>query len=143
MMVRVYNKNVHPYKEKWRGTEYNIAPGGFVEMDFYDAHNFLGTKQPNIEVDGNGIPRPTSYKMLEIVKMDGTDKLPEIKHYICQACNKEFGTKAALDNHAEEMHLDQMTDEDAVKAIIKKRGRPKKGAMSDASGDRDGSEAKV
>lgn len=141
-MVRVYNKNVHPYKEKWRGTEYSIEAGGYIEMDFYDANNFLGTKQPNIAVDGNGIQLPTSYKMLQIVKPEHYGKEDSPVHYVCHACNKEFGTKAALNNHAETAHLEVMVDEEAVEKVIKKRGRPK-GSIDDSSRNRDGGEAKV
>lgn len=143
MIVRVYNKNVHTYSEKWHGTQFTIEPGAFVEMDLYDAHNFLGTKPPNIEVDGNGIQKPTSYKMLEIVKPDSIPKVAAPIHHICQACNKEFGTKAALNNHAETAHFEAMVDEEIVEAIVKKRGRRPKGTVNDSIGNRDSGETKV
>jgi hypothetical protein len=69
MLVKVVNDNVHPYREKFRGKDIYIEPKGAIEMDLNDAHAFLGTMPPNIEVDANGIQKPTSYSGLEVFRV--------------------------------------------------------------------------
>lgn len=128
MKVQVVNDNVHPYSEKFRGKEIFIKPHGSIEMDYNEAHVFLGTMPPNIEVDAGGTQKPTSYKMLRIVPL-GADKPAEpTKTFKCMADGKEFRSQAELDAYIAENHTEAMIDEDAKeKVVAKKRGRPPKG----------------
>ena len=144
MLAKITNTNKYDYKEKWRGTDIFIPAGGSITMDFYDASLFLGTKPPNIEVDGNGIQKPQSYKMLDMVKINPNDVQLESIKFQCQACAKTFATKSAMDAHSAEAHLEAMVDEKAVEEIVKKRGKPgpkPKGVMNDTSGNRNSGEA--
>lgn len=79
MIVKVWNDNVHPYKEKFRGKTIEIGPRDYVEMDLNEAHIFLGVMPPNIEVDAGGIQKPTSYKMLRIERPDVIKAEPEVR----------------------------------------------------------------
>lgn len=127
MKVQVVNDNVHPYREKFRGQEIFIAPKGSIEMDMNEAHLFLGTMPPNIEVDGSGIQKPTSYKMLRI-EMGGAKAPAPVSKFKCMADGKEFNSQAELDAYIAENHTETMVDEDAKeKVVAKKRGRTPKG----------------
>lgn len=133
MLVKVVNDNVHPYREKYRGQEIYIPPKGFIKMDANEAHHFLGTMPPNIEVDGNGIQKPTSYKMLHIEDL-GSETAVETKKFICMADGREFPTQEALDAYVAENHADAMIDKDARdKVVAKRRGRKPKGVTNDDS----------
>lgn len=119
--VRVYNDNVYPHKERFKGDIIEIAPKKFITMDFFDAVEFLGQYTP-IKVDGGGAALPESYKMLRIVKPEEfkiEDKKTEIK---CQACGKVFENNDELDAHVNENHLEQLVDEDEIKKRSKKKG---------------------
>lgn len=132
MLVKVVNDNVHPYREKFRGADIYIEPRGFIKMDENEAHLFLGTMPPNIEVDGNNIQKPTSYKMLRIEK-EGQSK-PVVPKFKCMADGKEFSSQAELDTYIADNHVEAMIDKDAKeKVVAKKRGRPPKGVTADDS----------
>ena len=128
MLVKVVNDNVHPYKERFRDQEIYIQPKGSIEMDINDAHLFLGTMPPNIEVDANGIQKPTSYKMLRIERPGDAKPVETTKKFICMKDGKEFPTQSALDKHIEDNYAEEILDEDARKEVVaRKRGRPAKG----------------
>lgn len=144
MLVRVYNDNVYPYKEKFKGNWIEIQPKSFVEMDHNEASLFLGTMPGNIQVGANGLQKPESYKMLRIQKDWTVADAPEVKKYVCHACNTDLLTKAAYESHVETMHLEQMSPDDKeAMTVAKKRGRPAKGVKDDTSANRNGGEAKV
>lgn len=63
--VKVWNDNVHPYKEKFHGDEIVIKPKEFVLMNKEDADLFLGTMNSLI-FDVGGRPKKECYKMLRI-----------------------------------------------------------------------------
>lgn len=135
MLVKVVNDNVHPYVEKFKGQHIHIPPKGFVEMDWNEASQFLGTMPPNIEVDANGEQKPTSYKMLRIEK--GISVKPEsiVPEFLCMACNKDMHSKLSLDAHIEAEHMETMVDQEAKEKIVKRRGRPSKGVKDDTGTD--------
>lgn len=127
MLVKVVNDNVHPYREKFRGQDIYIEPKGFIKMDLHDANLFLGTMPPNIEVDANGIQKPTSYKKLRIEKMGAEDTRTETKTFKCMMDGQEFPTQAALDAHIAENYADDIIDEEAREKVVAKRGMKPKG----------------
>lgn len=45
-LVKVWNDNVHPHKERFRGDLIVIEPKGFVEMEWEDAIQFKGQFTP-------------------------------------------------------------------------------------------------
>lgn len=141
MVVKVWNDNTYPYAEKFRGDQINIAPKGYIEMEFYDAHQFLGQMPPNIEVDAAGQQLPKSYKMLRI-EQDG--QAPVIKKFVCMINGMEFQTQKALDEYIRINHMDSIVDEESKeefkkdKSIKRSPGRPRK-VTNATLGDRDSS----
>ena len=116
--VRVYNDNIYPYKEKFKGDLVEIPSKKFVDMDYFDAVEFLGQYTP-IQLDGGGAPLPTSYKMLRIVKQNDF-KLEDSKKIICNACGLEFDNADKLEAHVSEKHIDDLADEEEQKKRRKK-----------------------
>jgi len=117
--VRVYNDNIYPYQEKFKGEMLTIQPKQYIEMDLFDAAEFLGQYTP-IVVDGGGAPIPKSYKMLRVVRPDNF-KAEEKKEILCNACGMKFDTAIELDDHVNEKHVENLVDEDEQKKRRKKR----------------------
>lgn len=69
MKVKVVNKNVHPYKEKFKGNDYAIPAGGFIEMEQEDAIQLLGTFN-GVVLTADGQADPVSFKKLYIEELD-------------------------------------------------------------------------
>lgn len=116
--VRVYNDNIYPHREKFKGEDLNIPPKGFIELDFFDAVELKGQYTPII-VDGGGAPLPQSFKMLRIVEPDGF-KLEESKKIICNSCGQNFDSAKELDDHVTEFHIEQILDKDEREKRLKK-----------------------
>ena len=57
MQVKVFNDNVHPYTEKFRGKEITIGAKQFIEMDEDEAEYFKGTFTFPVK-NGEGLPDP-------------------------------------------------------------------------------------
>lgn len=64
-MVKVWNDNVHPHKEMFKGVEITIPPGGSVEMDYIEAVEFKGQFTPP-KTDGSGKPDPRFFKKIRV-----------------------------------------------------------------------------
>ena len=124
-VVRVHNKNDHPYKELFKEQWIIIPPKKAVEMDYEDAIKFLGQMIP-IKKMKDGRQDPTSYKWLE---MDGEDRIraeafirgeveaKSDKVFVCMKCNKEFKHKKALLNHIKEKHYEDLADDESKEII--------------------------
>lgn len=117
MMVKVYNKNVHPFKQEIKGKEYKIPAQSYIELDYDDASALVKSFSP-IEVDFDNRPLPTSYKMLEIDK-DDVIKYRELAQnkakggtYLCQACGYVASNRWELKGHAMSEHSHQFEDQD-------------------------------
>jgi hypothetical protein len=108
--VRVWNDNKYEFKQRFMEENIVIPPKGFILMDESKAIRFRGHYSP-IEVDGNGVPLETSYKMIrleEIVK----DAKP-IEKIMCMACAKDdFQSQKDLDAHIDESHAHIQADQD-------------------------------
>lgn len=119
--VKVYNRNKYPYKEKFKDEQIHIEPGGYVEMDEDDAYMFKGSfSSPVLGVDGEHLPQ--GFKMIEIVKdSDAPAEAPKAKSHQCLACKYTGESDADLKEHLK-THEDQVVvDEEAEKALRKKR----------------------
>ena len=79
MQVKVWNDNVHPYREKFKNKSIEIPPHDFIEMEYHEAVYFLGTMPPNIQTDAGGTQKPISYKMLRIEKPGQATEDPPVK----------------------------------------------------------------
>ncbi len=72
-IVKVVNKNTHPYREKWDDKMIEIPAGGFVPMAKEDAVIFLGRMNAIVR-DADGVPRAESFKRLTIEPMTAEDQ---------------------------------------------------------------------
>jgi hypothetical protein len=118
MNVKVHNLNVHPYSEEFKGIDINIEPGGYYEMDYYEAKMFLGKMGTPPKKLANGLFDPKSFKKLKIDEEDELRAKNELyalessdsveKVFVCQGCTKEFRTKNGLLKHIKDKHQAQM-----------------------------------
>lgn len=118
MNVKVHNLNIHPYKEEFKGIDILIEPGGFYEMDYFEAKLFLSKIGTPPKRMANGLFDPKSFKKLKIDEEDERSAKEEIfslsnsdsveKVFVCQACSKEFRTKNGLLKHIKDKHQSQM-----------------------------------
>ena len=149
MMVKVWNDNIHDFKQKFRDDVIFIPAKGFVELEEDDAHNFVCQYSPPV-VDASGVQKPESYKMLKIER-DGSENKLKLDPWTCQACNYKGVNKKDLTTHIEarlgdgkhvkvendeasNMSADEMIESLSPEAIEKlrallvpKKGRPFKG----------------
>lgn len=119
--VKVWNKNVHPYKEdNFNGENIRIPAGGYIVMEEYEAISFMGRAVPIVKM-ADGLQDPRSYKMLVREYIDEKEAKIEAEKYNCQACGKAHKDQASLDEHTDDEHLDMLSDQDvATKRRTKK-----------------------
>jgi hypothetical protein len=111
--VRVYNDNKFVFKQKFMDEDIVIEPGKFITMDESKAIRFRGTYSP-IELDGNGQPMPTSYKMIRLEEIS-KDSAKVQEKFMCMSCSKDdFQTQQALDAHIDASHSAQWADKDVI-----------------------------
>jgi len=135
-LVRVWNDNVHPFRQTFKGEEIAIPPRSFIMMDREEAIQFKGTFSP-IERDGGGVPLPTSYKM---IRVERTPPSPEEREaveaqHVNPVTGRRFATKAELEadlkayatEHPDAVAHDAEAEAE-IKAQVPRRGpgRPKK-----------------
>lgn len=123
-IVKVWNRNSFDHKELFKDDAVFIPAGKYIEMDYYDAVQFLGQFYP-MKFGKDGIQDPKSYKWLEIDPEDKKkvfqskgDKDEKDQVFVCHRCNKEFLTKNGLLKHIKTRHLDEMADKDARDELI-------------------------
>lgn len=119
--VKVWNDNVHDYKENFRGVEVFIKAKSFVEMEEMEAIKFRGNFSP-VEVDHDGQPLPRSYKMIRIEKI-GDGQLTEEKGFPCMACGKSYESEKVLNAHIEEKHSELWADQDFKEKKTKEKNK--------------------
>lgn len=136
MKVKVWNKNVHPLEEMFKGDKIVIPANSWIAMEHDDAVMYKGQfKSPMIDHDGND--KPEGFKMVVIEPMDSTTTLAKIAQsdiqvadeLVCQACRYKAATKDDLGEHLKEMHADQAFSDPAIEQEInlKKTGGSKHG----------------
>lgn len=91
--ARVYNDNVHPYRENFKGNIVEIPAGGFVTMDFEEALQFEFTGAPMIKNAG-GQQCPTSFKRIRVVALDKV--APAEVPLVCHATGQKVATTEEL-----------------------------------------------
>lgn len=123
MKVKVYNDNVHPYKETFKGENIYIEPKSFIYMDEDEAHQFRGSyKAPVLNVDG--VHMPEGFKMIRVVReTDAPEPQAKIDTLKCMACSYKAASKADLAEHEKASH-EVFTDE-AAEQEIKARKKAK------------------
>jgi len=120
-IVRIYNDNTYPLIETYKGDKIHIVPGGFIEMDFYEANEFKSFQGTPIKLDGAGNKKPESFKKVRIVLPQNFKAIDdnESTKLKCQACGKVFLTKEELDKHIVTFHASQKFDEDRDRRLKK------------------------
>lgn len=111
VLVRVWNDNEFPYREKFKDNEIVIQPRKFIEMELNEAVEFLGSFTPIVR-DADGQPDPRSYKKLRIEKT--AKQVPVVTKPVeltCQMCAITFKNQKELDDHIDENHLSDLADE--------------------------------
>lgn len=119
--VRVWNDNIYPYQEIFKGDKIRIGSKEFIEMDEEEANQFRGTFSPMVyDADGNDIPQ--GYKMIRIEKITAESApLPKVDEKVCYACKYKAASESDLTEHLK-THSDQVViDEEAEKLVQSKR----------------------
>lgn len=98
-------KVTKPYVEKFRDEVVSIEPGKCVEMDKFDALQFVGQYTP-VKKDGLGNDLVPKKLRVEFIP-DPTPKVTEIK---CQMCLGKFDTDKELALHSEAHHKDAIVE---------------------------------
>jgi hypothetical protein len=129
-MVKVWNDNVHPYEEKYKGKMVEIPPKDFIEMDYDDAMQFKGEfKAPVINGQGHD---PRGFKMIR-VERPGT---PTAKYN--QLTNPVTGRTAQDEKELEDSLKDyahmRVKDEKAVERQLRENNEAHKAVMSEFKG---------
>lgn len=134
-LVKVWNDNVHDFKQKFRGNDIHIKSKQYVEMERDDAILFRGEFSP-IERDADGHPLATSYKMIRIEDPNPVDFGGKRDELGCIACKFKGQDKKSLMIHMIDTHSDDLlVDEEAeAEVAAKKRGRPAKSAQAAQAG---------
>lgn len=120
--VKVWNENKYDYTEQFRDQLIKIPAGKHIMMEEGEAKLFRGSfKAP--ELDGNGLPTPSSFKRIRIERMsDEVEAAPEAASNICQACRYEAASGKDLLEHIAASHADiQVRDEEAEREMARKR----------------------
>lgn len=124
--VKVWNKNIHPLTELFKGNQITIPAGKYIEMEFFEAHEFKGQyhAQP-VDVDGRLLDDPKHYKMITIEKAGGAEAVVLTDH-MCLVCKHKSPSEEELDAHVKVRHADQakleLPAEDEKKKQTKKAG---------------------
>lgn len=121
MQVKVWNDNIHPYKEKFRDQEIYIPAKEHIMMGADEAQIFLGTFNGMIK-DTGGAHMAQGFKMLRIEKpVNAKFATIEQDPLKCIACGYVATSKVDLSEHVKFNHADQsIKDEEAEKASADK-----------------------
>ncbi len=142
--VKVFNKNVHPLKEIFKGNEVFIAAqdywrdekGKVKVMDVYEANDYRGQYAP-VPFDGSGkmIDDPRHFKMIELQRTDSdretdeTEDKTSIHKCMAPSCKHVSPSSEELSAHVKVRHpgVETLVLPEEDREIAKRgRGRPKK-----------------
>lgn len=132
MRVKVWNDNKDTdWTENFKGIDVKIPSGKFIEMEFYEAHEFKGQFSP-IRLRPDETQDPKSFKMIRVEQLT-QEKKDELEGetdevFPCMLCKKAYSTAAALVAHSNKVHADAVITDELAEAEIPKarRGRPAK-----------------
>jgi hypothetical protein len=128
--VKVWNDNVHPYSEVFKGDKLHIPAKSFIKMDREEAIQFRGTyNSPVRDADGNDLPE--GFKMIRIEPLSAEDLLaPEaqvkVDELVCLACAYKATNKTDLAEHTK-THAGQLVVDEDAEAELKARKKAKAG----------------
>ncbi len=128
--VKIFNDNIHDYKEKYKDTEIHIKPGQYILMEADEATQFLGQMPPGgIVADHDGRPDKRYFKMLrrealnfkEDAALKTQTNINELN--VCNRCKYVASGPGDLDEHVAANHMHELLEKDADEFI---KTRPKK-----------------
>jgi hypothetical protein len=97
-MVKVFNDNIYPHVEKFKGKEIHIASKDYIEMDYDDAKQFQGQyKAPVISGQGHD---PRGFKMIRVENPPQAKANPLVNHANGSVAANEEELKASLKEYA-------------------------------------------
>lgn len=73
MIVKVFNDNVHPHKEEFKGTKLEIPAKGFIEMEYEEAVQFSGQCTGIAPIGEDGGPDARFFKMIRVEQVKPED----------------------------------------------------------------------
>jgi hypothetical protein len=130
MRAKVWNDNIYPYSEKFKGDLIKIEPNSFIEMDYDEAIMFKGTFS-SIVRDADGHPKQESWKKIRVEPIGNpVDAVIKTDPNKCLACGKVLGSQAELAKHIFDEHpamLDQESKDDAIANLNKMKASQGKG----------------
>lgn len=103
--VKVWNDNDHVLKEMFKGDPVEIKPHDYLEMEFFEAHEFKGQyhMQP-LDTMGKIIDDPKYQKRVRIEKILDQDEEPTPLAHVCMSCKKSYESEPVLKAHVETAH---------------------------------------
>lgn len=92
-LVKVWNDNVHPHSERFKGKEITIPAKGYIEMDFIDAVDFQG-QFTSMKKLGTGADDPRGFKMIRVERP--AEPIFKDDPQVFHATGKNFGSPAEM-----------------------------------------------
>lgn len=93
--VKVWNKNVHPHKEQFKGETIEIPAGGYIEMEYYDAKQFQSQWTPMAPKECLPEERSKYFKKIVVEKPAVVAEDPNAA-LVCHADGKIAASKEEL-----------------------------------------------
>lgn len=116
-MVKVWNDNVHPFTQVFKGEKVHIPAKSFIEMQWDEAIEFKSYPSP-MEFDGMTNQKPESYKM---IRVEGRpDAEATVVAFKCHLDGTLHPSKAALEEHLAKIDSSKFAEEDGAKAAKKR-----------------------
>ena len=124
MRAKVWNDSDHDWSEVFKGEKLHIPARKFIEMEFYDAHEFKSQYSP-IKIKADDTQDEKSYKRIRVEKVaqeDGEVDRQEV--FPCNLCKKVFNSEEALIKHSAKEHADDViVDAMAEESVPKRKHR--------------------
>jgi hypothetical protein len=118
--VKVWNDNVHPFTQDYKGDKVTIPAKGFVEMEWDEAISFK-SYPANMEFDGMGQQKPESFKMIRVEGKPSTTN--QVVAYKSHKDGKIFGSRAELEAYESAFTEEAFADTEGAKIAATKRGK--------------------
>lgn len=114
-LVKVWNDNDYPHKERFKGQVIEIPAHSFVEMDYFDAVDFKGQFTGVAPTGPDGGPDKRFFKM---IRVERPSAMPfQEPGLVCHADGRKASSDAELRSLLE-LHKDKLVkDEDAERAM--------------------------
>jgi hypothetical protein len=105
--AQVWNDNVYPHVEKFKGVTLEIPAGGCISMDYEEANQFLCQFFP-MQKTGGGQQDPKSFKRLRVEPLGTVEpaRVPLVCHATGQVVANEGELKKLNEEHAHLLHDD-------------------------------------